>query len=100
MPAIAITRSETGGNGRYAATIEGSAGEAELTYRRRAPNLVVANHTFAPPSMRGTGVARALVERLVADARAEGFTIVPTCSYVAAEAKRHPEWADVMRIAD
>ena len=47
-------------------------------------------------SGRGSGVARVLVERLVADARREGFTVVPQCSYVLAQSKRHPEWADVM----
>ena len=47
-------------------------------------------------SLRGTGVAKALVNRLVADARSEGFTIVPVCSFVVAQYKRHPEWSDVM----
>lgn len=96
MAEIKIERTQTDTQGRYSASIDGIADEAELTYARRGADLVIAHHTFAPPSMRGTGVALALVERLIADARAEGFKIVPTCSYIAVQAKRHPEWADVI----
>ena len=38
----------------------------------------------------------ALVERLVADARAEGFRIVPLCPFVKAQYQRNPDWSDVM----
>lgn len=71
--------------------------EAELTFSRSSPTLVIADHTFAPDSMRGMGVAHAHVERLVADARTEGFKIFPLCSYVKAQYQRHAEWADVMQ---
>jgi predicted GNAT family acetyltransferase len=33
---------------------------------------------------------------MVADARAQGFTIVPQCPYVAAQFRKHPEWADLL----
>ena len=36
-----------------------------------------------------------VVEALIEDARSEGFKIIPTCSYVAAQFDRHPEWADL-----
>jgi len=45
--------------------------------------------------LRGRGIAGALVERLVADARREGFKVVPQCPYVVAQFDRHPDWADV-----
>ncbi|MBC7158941.1 MAG: N-acetyltransferase, partial [Porphyrobacter sp.] len=44
---------------------------------------------------RGKGIAMKLVEALVADAREQGFTIEPQCSYVVAAFRRHPEWADL-----
>ena len=48
-----------------------------------------------PPALRGQGIAARLVEALIEDARSEGFKIIPTCSYVAAQFDRHPEWADL-----
>lgn len=95
MAEIAITRQETAAQGRYAARIAGIEGEAELTYLRKGAKLVIADHTLAPDSMRGMGVAKALVERLVADARAEGFRIVPQCPFVKAQFDRHPDWSDL-----
>ncbi len=92
---VEITREDSERGGRYIAKVAGFAGEGELTYRRSSPGVVVANHTGVPSSMQGQGVAGKLVERLVADARAEGFKIVPACSYVAAQRKRHPEWAEL-----
>ena len=53
----------------------------------------VAEHTLVPPAIGGRGVAGRLVEALIADAQAEHFRIDPACSYVAAQFKRHPEWA-------
>ncbi len=90
-----IQREDDERGGRYVATIEGSAGEGELTYRRSAPGIIIANHTGVPPALQGQGIAAQLVERLVADAQAEGFKIIPACSYVAAQKRRHPEWAGV-----
>jgi predicted GNAT family acetyltransferase len=69
--------------------------EAELTYSITTPTLIIANHTGVPDSFRGTGAGLALVEALVAAARADGFKIVPLCPFVNATRKKHPEWADV-----
>jgi predicted GNAT family acetyltransferase len=91
---ISIDHNESGSSGRYEARVEGRDGVGELTYHRDTPDRVVANHTHVDDSLRGTGVASALVERLIADARKDGFTIVPQCSFVIAQFKRHPEWAD------
>jgi uncharacterized protein len=93
---IAITREMNLAKGRYVGRIDGVDGEAELTFVRTSPTQIDADHTFAPDSMRGTGIAKALVERLVADARTERVRIVPTCTYVKAQFARNPDWADVL----
>lgn len=90
-----ITREVSGHRGRYVYRLDGH--EAELTYTISTPKLVIADHTGVPDAFRGQGVGLKLVERLVADARAEGFRIVPLCPFVAAQARRHPDWADVMQ---
>ncbi|PWE27925.1 N-acetyltransferase [Pararhodobacter marinus] len=72
--------------------------EAELTFSIVSLTLIIADHTGVPDSFRGTGAGKALVERLVADARAEGVKIVPLCPFVNALRARHPEWADVFQV--
>jgi uncharacterized protein len=96
MPNIAISREMTLAKGRYIGLIEGVQGEAELTFVRTSPTQITADHTFAPDTMRGTGIAKALVERLVTDARAEGVKIVPTCTYIQAQFARNADWSDVL----
>ena len=89
---IEITDETT--HGAYRTAAPGSDEQAELTWRARG-EARIAEHTYVPPAARGGGIAMKLVEQLVADARDQGFTIVPQCSYVAAAFRRHPEWADV-----
>lgn len=95
MAEITIEREMTQTKGRYVAKIAGVEGEGELTFSRASPTMVIADHTLAPDSMRGMGVARAMVDRLIADARAEGFKIFALCPYVKSQFDRHPEWADL-----
>ena len=85
-----------GRTGCYVERIDGVEGEAELVFTARGPTLISADHTEAPTSMRGTRAAMALVEHMIADARANGFKIIPICPYVAAQYGKHPEWRDVM----
>jgi hypothetical protein len=91
MTDIARSHGET--KGRYRVVIDGA--EAELTYSIMSPIRIIADHTGVPDALRGTGVGKLLVERMVADARTEGVGIIALCPFVRAQAKRHPEWADV-----
>jgi hypothetical protein len=93
---IHIEKQVNGRSGRYVARIDGVEGEATVTFTMRGPELISADHASAPASMRGTGAAIALVQHMVADARASGFKIVPLCSYIRAQYKKHSEWRDVM----
>ena len=81
-------------HGRYLVRLE-SGDEAEMTWVVRAPDVRDFNHTYVPEVFRGTGIAARLMERAVADARADGFRIIPTCSYVDAQFRRHADWADL-----
>lgn len=97
MSELTIARELTPTKGRYVGRASNIEEEAELTFSRVNPHLIIADHTFVPESMRGTGMGKALVERLIADAREEGLKIIPLCPYVKAQYLRHPEWADVMQ---
>lgn len=99
MTDISIRREDDGRHGRYVAQVTGIDAEAELTFTHRGPGLISADHTGAPEAMRGTGAAAALVDRLIADARGEGFRIIPLCPYVRARYEKNPDWHDVMTVA-
>lgn len=90
-----IRREVTGAKGRY--VLGAPPDESELTYSILSPRLVIADHTVVAEGLRGTGAGLKLVERIVADARAEGFKIVPLCPYVNAQRRKHPDWDDAFQ---
>jgi len=90
-----ITRHDHGAHGEYLARISGSDAVGKLTWVDRG-GARIADHTLVPREIGGQGVAAALVQALVADAREQNFTIVPQCSYVEAQFRRHPEWSDLL----
>ncbi|WP_299960263.1 GNAT family N-acetyltransferase [uncultured Roseobacter sp.] len=96
MTEFDITRSVEGTKGRYVLVQDGH--EADLTYSVLSPQIVIADHTAVSDALRGSGAGQALVARFVADARSEGFKIVPLCPFVNAQRRRHPEWADVFSV--
>jgi predicted GNAT family acetyltransferase len=86
---------ETGSTGgRYIASLEGV--EAEMTYSRASPQLVIIDHTGVPDSLRGKGVGQALALHAVEAARAGGWKIIALCPFFKAQAQRHPDWRDVV----
>lgn len=91
-----IELDEQPGKGRYTASIADVDATAELTYSRVNNTTVIADHTDVPDVLRGTGIGSALVERLINDARTQGFRIMPLCPFVRSQFARHPDWADVL----
>ncbi|MBO6508874.1 MAG: N-acetyltransferase [Roseibium sp.] len=94
-PTIALE--QEGAKGRYIARIEGISEPAELTFSIVNDHMIIADHTGVPDAMRGLGVGKALVERLVEDSRRKEVRIVPLCPYVKAQSLKHPEWSDVIQ---
>lgn len=94
-PDYTITREVSGSKGRYVARAP-SLPDAEMTYSILNPQMIIIDHTGVPDAWRGKGVGKALVERGVLDARAEGVRIVPLCPFAKAQIERHPEWQDVL----
>ncbi|GHD19960.1 GNAT family N-acetyltransferase [Tianweitania populi] len=88
-----IEREDGAGTSRYVYRIDGA--EAELTFRETGDGQIIIDHTGVPDAFRGQGMGAKLVAQAVEDARAAGKTIIPSCSFAAAQFKRHPEWADV-----
>jgi predicted GNAT family acetyltransferase len=97
MDEAEIVREDGPTKGRYVVKVDGVAAEGELVYSRVNPHLLIAEHTGVPDALQGRALGRAMIERLVADARAEGAKVIPRCPYVKTERRKHPEWADVIR---
>ncbi len=75
---------------RFVATLEGY--EATLMYRR-AGKAMDLYHTYVPEVFRGRGVAEQLCKAGFEYAKANGLTVVPSCSYISgAYLRRHPEY--------
>jgi predicted GNAT family acetyltransferase len=67
---------------------------AEITFLRKGNKRLVIDHTFTDPSLRGQGIARKLVDTVVAYARENGLKLLATCPY-ARKVLSEPEYEGV-----
>ncbi len=74
---------------RFVRSLNG--GEAELVYATVGDDAIDLQHTEVPPSDRNQGVAGTLVRAALAYAREHGLRVIPSCPYVRAWLRRHPE---------
>jgi uncharacterized protein len=65
--------------------------EAYLTYERVSDQVLDIKSTFVPEVFRGQGVAAELVKAGLGYAKDNRLTVIPTCSYVDAYIRRHPD---------
>jgi uncharacterized protein len=77
---------------RYSATVDGALAVANY---RRDGNVIAFTHTEVPPAIQGRGVASALAQRALDDARAAGARVNPACEFFARYMDGHPEYADL-----
>jgi predicted GNAT family acetyltransferase len=66
-------------------------GHGELVYEQIAPKVLDLQHTRVDGSLRGRGVAEALVEAAMSYIHSNGYKFVPTCPYVQRWLTKHPE---------
>ena len=66
-----------------------------VAYRRR-PGALVLVHTDVLPGWEGRGVGGRLARAALDDVRARGLSVVPSCPFIAAWMRRHPEYADLV----
>ena len=95
---IEFTYSESDSKARYGATVDGSGPEAELTTSKVSDTLIIVDHTFVPDALRGKGIAAALGDKVIADARQAGKRIVPLCPFLRSYTSKNKEaYADVIQ---
>lgn len=85
-----------GQQGEFFAVNESGQRIAEISYVWSSEYKIIANHTWVDDSLRGQGVARQLLDVLVAFAREKNLKIVATCSYVDVMFSRDKSLADVV----
>jgi uncharacterized protein len=95
MPATDITVRHVPERRRFEARV---AGHDEVSILDATPSSTgwTLSHTEVPRALEGRGVGSALVRAALAHVRAEGAKVLPTCSFVLAYLRRHPEEADLV----
>lgn len=78
---------------RFEVKLDGHTAFAE--YRLR-PGQIILPHTVVPPEFEGKGVASALARAAFGYAREHGLMVVPTCPFMSAWVKKHPEQQDIV----
>jgi predicted GNAT family acetyltransferase/glutaredoxin len=66
-----------------------------LLYRRRVGRIVL-THTEVVRALEGRGFGSRLAAAALDDARREGLTVVPLCSFIARYVERHPEYEQLV----
>ena len=79
---------------RFEITVDGElAGFADY---RRTPGHVDLVHTEIDPAHQGAGLAGTLAKSALDALRAEGVQVTPSCSYIAAYIRKHPDYLDLV----
>jgi len=78
----------------FSVEVEGYIGA--LNYDLRGDTMTI-THTLVPEAIGGRGIAAELMRVALQTARAEGWKVVPMCSYAVAYLRRHPEYADLLQ---
>ena len=69
---------------------------AEITYQYQDDHTILADHTWVDLTLRGQGVARQLLDILVAFAREKQLQIVPVCTEIETAFETDTQYADVV----
>jgi predicted GNAT family acetyltransferase len=81
------------GNAYILSTLSGKVGE--ITYRLVNTGTWVIDHTYVDPRYRGRQLGKQLLDMVVRDARDNGRTIIPSCSFALEEFKKDATYSDI-----
>jgi predicted GNAT family acetyltransferase len=70
--------------------LEGHRCELDYTLRDKVMTIT---HTGVPTALGGRGLAAEITKFALDHAQAQGWKVIPQCSYVAAYIKKHPEYS-------
>jgi predicted GNAT family acetyltransferase len=76
---------------RYELTVDGET--AVVIYNPVAGGRLI-TETIVPVPLEGRGLASRMARHVLADLKAKGLVILPTCPFFSGYLKKHPEYAD------
>lgn len=68
---------------------------AEIVFVPTGDDLAIIEHTEVDPSLKGQGVGKKLVAKVVERMRRENRKIIPLCPFAKHEFDKTPEYADI-----
>ena len=71
-------------------------GEQSVLDYRLEDDVMTITHTGVPSSLSGRGLAGDMTRAAFETARAEGWKIIPACSYAAGWVEKHAEFKDLL----
>jgi hypothetical protein len=92
QPAVTVHRNDT--RHRFEALVDGRLA-GQLVFRPHGDVLDLV-HTEVDPAFEGQGVGSALVRQVLDQILAAGGHIIPSCPYVQAFLRRHPDYQRVV----
>jgi len=78
---------------RFVSSVEGY--EAVLEYTLK-DNVIDLYRTFAPPELRGKGVAGKIVKYVLEHAKENNLKVIPTCPYVKGYIERKEDYKELL----
>lgn len=84
-----------GSNGFYVGDNENDY-KGIITFVADGDKTIIINHTIVKEELRGMGIARRLINRVVEYARTEDLKIIPQCSYAVKVLTTNDEYKDVL----
>lgn len=78
---------------RFEISLDGETAFAEYSL---VDHGMILPHTVVPEAFEGRGVASALAKGALGYAREHGLKVIPTCPFMSAYVKKHPEWHDIV----
>ncbi len=70
---------------------------AEMSYSRATEKLIIIDHTEVDESLRGEGIGKKLLLKVIEMARKNDIKIMPLCPFAKSVFDKHEELRDVLR---
>jgi predicted GNAT family acetyltransferase len=80
------------GSNRFNTVVDDVTGYVEYELNDHTMTIT---HTIVPPSIGGRGIAGALVKAALDHARAQGWQVVPECTYADGWMRKHAEYENL-----